>query len=375
VRVLVTGAVLDPTWKGGEPLIAKFVVDGLKRRNFEVLAYGKVRRRKDMIGDFLSLKDVNATAYKQYRNILRVYKPDVVLSFYDYDCSICLACLKENVPLIVSVNIWWPICPMLTLYVNGQGPCKGPKALHCIKHMSASRKFPIRLPISTFLYSKFLKRIDLLNTARRVIVPSYYMKNKLSLFGVKNLLVIYYGIDIGNIKPVEWRNGNVKIVVNPTGYADERKGFDHFLALAKKLKTEFNSGVSFIAAGYRGKDVVEGTGWLPREKLIELLQSSYLVVIPSLWEEPFGIVALEAMAAGKPVVAYNSGGLSEIVVDGVTGFLVSRGDLKGLINAVKYLLKNEEEAKKMGMEGRKRVERFFNLNRMVDQYAHEIQKS
>jgi glycosyltransferase involved in cell wall biosynthesis len=47
-------------------------------------------------------------------------------------------------------------------------------------------------------------------------------------------------------------------------------------------------------------DVVEGTEWLPREKLIGLLQSSYSVVISPLWEEPFGIVALEAMAAGSP---------------------------------------------------------------------------
>jgi glycosyltransferase involved in cell wall biosynthesis len=374
MRVLVTGAVLDPAWKGGEPLVANFVVDGLKKRNFEVLVHSNVRSLKDRIGDFLSWKDVNAMAYKQYRSILRVYKPDVVLSFYDYDCSICMACLKESVPLFVSVNIWWPICPTLALYVNGQGPCKGPEALHCIRHMRTSRIPLLRLFASTFLYAKFLKRIDLLNTARRVIVPSYYVKNKLSLFGVKNLSVIYYGIDVDDIKPVEWQNSDVKVVINPTGYADERKGFNHFLALAKKLKAEFDGGVSFIAAGYRGKDVVEGTGWLPREKLIELLQSSYLVVIPPLWEEPFGIVALEAMAAGKPVVAYDSGGLSEIIVDGVTGLLVSRGNLKGLISAVEYLLKNEDEAKRMGREGRKRVEHFFNLNRMVDQYARELQK-
>jgi glycosyltransferase involved in cell wall biosynthesis len=54
--------------------------------------------------------------------------------------------------------------------------------------------------------------------------------------------------------------------------------------------------------------------------------------------------------------------------------LVSRGNLKGLISAVEYLLKNEDEAKRMGREGRKRVEHFFNLNRMVDQYARELQK-
>jgi glycosyltransferase involved in cell wall biosynthesis len=58
-----------------------------------------------------------------------------------------------------------------------------------------------------------------------------------------------------------------------------------------------------------------------------------------VWEEPFGIVALEAMAAGKPVVAYDSGGLSKIIVDGVTGFLISRGNFKGLINSYSAAMK------------------------------------
>jgi glycosyltransferase involved in cell wall biosynthesis len=87
------------------------------------------------------------------------------------------------------------------------------------------------------------------------------------------------------------------------------------------------------------------------------------------------MVALEAMAAGKPVVAYNSGALSEIIVDGLTGFVVPRGNIDALAFAVKYLLENEEVAIKMGIEGRKRVEKLFNLNRMVEEYAYELRRN
>jgi len=323
------------------------------------------------------LKDINPKIYREYRSILKTHKPSIVLSFYDYDCSICLACLKEKVPLVVSVNIWWPICPILSLYVDGRGPCKGPRALSCIRHMQKqiSRMKAISPLVSTFLYIKFLKRIDLLNSVKKTIVPSYYVKNKLSLFGLKNLSVIYYGIDVDKIKPIKWQNNNVKLIVTPTAYGGERKGFSHFLALAKKVKAEFND-VSFLAAGgYSRESLVKGLGWLSWEKLIDLLQRSYIVVIPVLWEEPFGMVALEAMAAGKPVVAYNSGALSEIIVDGLTGFVVPRGNIDALAFAVKYLLENEEVAIKMGIEGRKRVEKLFNLNRMVEEYAYELRRN
>lgn len=87
-------------------------------------------------------------------------------------------------------------------------------------------------------------------------------------------------------------------------------------------------------------------------------------VLPSLWEG-FGLVLLEAMAAGRPVVASMVGPIPEIVVDGVTGLLVHPGDPAALAEAIIRLLRDPELAAAYGQAGRARVERDLRVETMV----------
>lgn len=87
-------------------------------------------------------------------------------------------------------------------------------------------------------------------------------------------------------------------------------------------------------------------------------------VLPSLWEG-FGLVIVEAMAAGRPVVASAVGPIPEIVVDGVTGLLVPPGDPAALAEAVTRLLRDPELASALGRAGRARVERELRVDTMV----------
>jgi glycosyltransferase involved in cell wall biosynthesis len=79
-----------------------------------------------------------------------------------------------------------------------------------------------------------------------------------------------------------------------------------------------------------------------------------VVVVPSIKPEPFGLVAIEAMAAGCSVIAANHGGLSEIVVDGVTGSFVEPGSIQSLAHAIGGYIDNPARAKAEGDAGRKR---------------------
>lgn len=84
--------------------------------------------------------------------------------------------------------------------------------------------------------------------------------------------------------------------------------------------------------------------------------------------ETFSNAILEYMAAAKPVVATDVGSLSEIVVDGETGYLVPSKSLEALSNALMKVLTNKELAKKMGEEGKKRVEENFTIQSMISRY-------
>jgi glycosyltransferase involved in cell wall biosynthesis len=77
---------------------------------------------------------------------------------------------------------------------------------------------------------------------------------------------------------------------------------------------------------------------------------------------------MEYMALGKPVVATDSGGNSELVLDNRTGFVVRAFDEDELAARLEFLLENEDKAAEMGRAGRKRIEEFFSLDRMVREY-------
>jgi glycosyltransferase involved in cell wall biosynthesis len=88
-----------------------------------------------------------------------------------------------------------------------------------------------------------------------------------------------------------------------------------------------------------------------------------LVVHASTTGEPFGQVIIEGMAAGKPIVATNGGGVPEIVEDGTTGILVPMGDAPAMAEAICRMLADPGKAREMGRRGRQRVESHFTLER------------
>lgn len=104
-------------------------------------------------------------------------------------------------------------------------------------------------------------------------------------------------------------------------------------------------------------DRVQFAGWQTGAALVELYQRARVVAVPSLYE-PFGIVALEAMACGRPVVASRVGGLEEVMDDGVEGFLVERGDHLDLARRLAHLLGDAELRGRMGAAARRRAAGF-----------------
>ncbi len=113
------------------------------------------------------------------------------------------------------------------------------------------------------------------------------------------------------------------------------------------------------------KDKVLFTGFMANRSLHQLYRVADVAVFPSLYE-PFGIVALEGMAAGAPVVASDAGGLKEVVSHDKTGTLSFAGDPGSLAWAILHVLRNPEKAKKMNTEAQVRLKTDFNWANIAD---------
>jgi glycosyltransferase involved in cell wall biosynthesis len=124
------------------------------------------------------------------------------------------------------------------------------------------------------------------------------------------------------------------------------------------------------------------------ERKLELYQNAKAFLFPIQWEEPFGLVLIEAMACGTPVVAFARGAIPEIVKDGETGFIVNssnndiRGDwiikktgIEGLVEAIQKVNSlSQQEYSKMRQACRRRVEDNFTIEKTVENYENEYKK-
>lgn len=130
------------------------------------------------------------------------------------------------------------------------------------------------------------------------------------------------------------------------------------------------------------------TGEADFESKTNYLMHSKLFLFPLRWEEPFGLVMIEAMACGTPVVAYSRGSVPEVVKDGVTGYIVNpsetdiRGDFiikktgpEGMKEAIERIYSmTDVEYKKMRENARKHVQDNFTVKKMVDGYEQIYEK-
>jgi glycosyltransferase involved in cell wall biosynthesis len=168
---------------------------------------------------------------------------------------------------------------------------------------------------------------------------------------------------VGRITP--WKGQDVFL----KAAAEVRKRFPEarFQIIGAALfdEKEYERKVHRLAAELGLEEVVEFTGF--RDDVPQLIAKLDVVVHASVTGEPFGQVVIEGMAAAKPVVATDGGGIPEIVVDGETGILVAMRDHSAMAAAICSLLADPARAAEMGAAGRRRVEERFTIQRTARQ--------
>lgn len=111
------------------------------------------------------------------------------------------------------------------------------------------------------------------------------------------------------------------------------------------------------------------------KKWFDAFLNSRALIMPLEWSEPFGLVIIEAMACGTPVIAFNRGSASEIIVDGKNGFLIEPDNIDALAKAIEKISKMDPiDYRMMRLECRKTVEEKFNEELMLDEYEQIYRK-
>lgn len=233
------------------------------------------------------------------------------------------------------------------------------------------------------------KEKQLVEISDQIIVCSDYMKEEvLKLFNppLDKLISIPNGIENEPMETDE-QTGLLddipmdfsRKMIFSIGRVVREKGFETIIDAAEILKST-RSDIYFIIAGkgplledYRRQvfernlaDFVYFIGFIDDKKRNALFEECHIAVFPSLYE-PFGIVALESMKAGKPTIVSNTGGLKGIVQHLKTGLLMVPGNTESLAEQLLYLLDNEDTAIKIGGNGKKVVESLFSWNRVAEE--------
>jgi glycosyltransferase involved in cell wall biosynthesis len=164
------------------------------------------------------------------------------------------------------------------------------------------------------------------------------------------------------------------VILVPGRVNDELKGFGTVKEACERLR---RNGLDFevrITAAYDmhfDEDWIVNLGWVNQQELPALYHDSDIVVVPSLWVEPFGITTLEAMACGLPVVGSKIGGIAETLVDGETGIHFTAGNAEELAEALERLIQSPDLRRQYGEGGRRRAEDVYDWDVVIDKYYAE----
>jgi len=158
------------------------------------------------------------------------------------------------------------------------------------------------------------------------------------------------------------REKGIQVLLNAASVVLAQEPDTKFLIVGGGNRERFEKFLDW--AGLREK--VLFTGFMANRSLHQLYRVADVAVFPSLYE-PFGIVALEGMAAGAPVVASDAGGLKEVVQHDVTGTLSFTGNPESLAWGILHVLRDPERAHKLGVNARERLRKDFDWSQIADQ--------
>jgi len=339
------------TFSGKKPVLRKdrFQAFYLPDLDLPEEVYYSQKRSREIKQDLLTLQ-----------SIVERERPDVIHlnnTYYPEQFSF----LRKHAPLIQTVHDFFNCCPILLKMFTDE-VCAMPLGINCFRMNCVSA---VSLRELWRIKTKYANR-EAMKQFDRQLVTTEYMKEMLLRNGFEKDRIEVVPLFVEDWGKAPGHLGNTIIYV---GRLAREKGVLHFIHMLKLINYPFKAYI--IGEGPQRQECenlvksmgLEGrvvfTGFLSSNELKEYFIKSSVVVIPSLWPEPFCLVGIEAMSLARPVVAYNVGGISSWLKDNYNGYLVHRADIKELAWAVEAIFKNRKLGFDMGRNGRLLFEERF----------------
>ncbi|MFJ5807578.1 glycosyltransferase [Streptomyces sp. NPDC093093] len=317
---------------------------------------------------------------------LRGERPDVVHVHNVFPLlspAVLAACADAGVPAVATLHNYTQVCPPGTLQRDGRPctECVGAAPLPAVRHgcyrdsRLATVPLAVSLSVNRRRWWTGVERFFCISGAQRdVLVRAGMPADRLA---VKHNFVP---------EPGTVRTGAGEHLLY-LGRLAEAKGVRLLMAAWDEIAAGGGVGVPLVVAGTgplerevaawaAGRDDVRYVGLYDEAQCRQAIARSVAVVAPSTWLEAFGLVVVEAMAAGVPAVAAGHGAFVELVEDGVSGLLHRPGETASLAACMREVAAEPDRNREMGRAARRRYEQGFSpavgLERLVEGYRTAI---
>jgi len=297
------------------------------------------------------------------------FDPDVI-HLHQVDLPDVVKALRASAPVVISAHVY-AACPSGLYYfrpgqecTRAHGPgCMFNMTLRGCAHTRNLKSLPSR-------YVNAARRAEALAGADLVVSYSTAVDRHLAANGLVRRQIVPFPVTI-TARAGTGHENRRRVVF--AGRVVGQKGVAVLIRAAREVDGEFvicGDGRQLEAMRRLARRTgverrVSFRGWLDAEDLAQELADASVVVVPSLWPEPFGLVGIEALSAGRPVIASATGGVQDWLDDGVSGLCVKPGDTLDLARALNELLADPARQMKMGLAGRESVNSRFSAERHV----------
>ncbi|MFN8474688.1 MAG: glycosyltransferase family 4 protein [Anaerolineae bacterium] len=310
---------------------------------------------------------------RAFAELLADFRPDVVHVQHLKGLSARLigVARRAGIPVVWTLHDWWAFCGNAQLVRHTGALCGGPvlwlNCADCAAHHGGVTRSPAQeavamagMPAVAALFAYRARLLDAaLQQANVLIAPTAFVRDRFAQQGIdtRNFVVVEHGIDYpawvadasdvgASFKPAPTPGGRLR--VGYTGALAWQKGVDVLVEAFNRLPADaaelrvygdprpFPDYARRLTAAARHPRIQFRGPYAPDQRW-NILRDLDVVMVPSVWPETSSLVAQEAFAARRPVIASSVGALRDRVVDGVNGYLVPPGDVDALAGVLARL--------------------------------------